>query len=251
MDNPSNFIIVTLPRSGSYHLVSLLDSADDIVCHGEIFKTDYIELRKFHLDKLKLDKADVAKRDADRVAFAQSLRRINKLKHVGFKIFPGHVNKDQGFNNSLMNSPAWKKIFLFRNPLYSYASLMRAKQTGVWVLTEGSQHPEDKLNAKIEFSKEEFEQHLSTCKWFESICARTEKVPGNQVFLAHYNKLGDTEHLRDMLQFIGSKSKADTLKSDKQRQFSARFEDGFTNWPQFEAYLREHKLLQLVEDGRE
>lgn len=251
MEHPSNFIIVTLPRSGSYHLVSLLDSADDIVCHGEIFKTDYIELRKFHLDKLKLDKADVAKRDTDRVGFAQSLRRINKLKHVGFKIFPGHVNKDQEFNNSLMNSPAWKKIFLFRNPLYSYASLMRAKQTGVWVLTEGTKHSEDKLNAKIEFSKDEFEQHLSTCKWFENICSRTEKVPANRVFHAHYNKLGEKSHMQEMLKFIGSKSDASLLKSDKQRQFSAKFEDGFTNWPEFEAYLRQHDMLNLVESGRE
>ena len=49
---PPKFVIVTLPRSGSYNLVSLLNSAPDIICHGEVFKRDVVELRPLHLEKM-------------------------------------------------------------------------------------------------------------------------------------------------------------------------------------------------------
>jgi len=40
----SPFVITTQPRSGSYHFKSLLDSAEDIVCQGEIFKESAVEV---------------------------------------------------------------------------------------------------------------------------------------------------------------------------------------------------------------
>ena len=52
---PANFLVVTLPRSGSYNLVSLLNSAPDIVCHGEVFKRDVVELAEGPLAKLGMN----------------------------------------------------------------------------------------------------------------------------------------------------------------------------------------------------
>src|SRR5262245_39883207 len=87
-DHPPKFVIVTLPRSGSYNLVSLLNSAPDIVCHGEIFKRDAVEVRPLHLEKMGFKTEDVAERDAKPGAFLQRLRGLNARKIVGFKMFP-------------------------------------------------------------------------------------------------------------------------------------------------------------------
>jgi len=246
MSTATNFVIVTLPRSGSYHLVSLLDSASDVVCHGEVLKANYIELRQFYLDKLKLNKSDVATRDQDRLGFVQRLRAVNRFKNVGFKIFPDHVNRDQDFVDGLMNNPAWRKLFLFRSPLQTYASLLRAKKTGVWVLTEGAPYPTDQLHAKVDFTVESFEQHLGMCRWFEGICERTERVPKNRTFRTDYARLADDVHMQQILQFVGSKVSVSDLVSDKQRQYSAPFEEGFNNWPEFRQYLMDHDMADLL-----
>src|SRR5215475_140758 len=91
--HPTSFVIVTLPRSGSYNLVSLLNSAPDIICHGEVFKPNVVELADGPLGKLDMKAEDIAARDARPMAFLNRLRGLNARKIVGFKMFPEHANR--------------------------------------------------------------------------------------------------------------------------------------------------------------
>jgi len=242
----SGFAIVTLPRSGSYHLNSLLDSAEDVICHGEIFKTNVVELRPSHLELMRMKKSDTAARNSDSIGFIKRLHDFDPDKIVGFKIFLVHTRRHRDLVHGVLNNPAWKKVCLFRNSIESYASLLRAKQTGVWVTRSGSQVPADRLNEKVQFTPDSFEQHIKLCQWLEKACGRMQAIDGNPVFRADYGLLGDESHLQQILSFIGSKTQAGTLKSDKTRQFSGTVDEGFSNWEEFSDYLRTHSMEKLL-----
>ena len=149
---PGRFVIVTLPRSGSYHLVSLLGSAKDVVCHGEVFKRERIELGAWHLEKMKVKAEDVGLRDEKPLKFLDRLRSLNGRKIFGFKLFPQHLGNSTTLRDQLLGDSSWKKIFLFRNPVESYASLLRAQSTGVWVLQAGSKVQEERLHAPVSYT---------------------------------------------------------------------------------------------------
>ena len=74
------FLIITLPRSGSYHLRALLDSAPDISAFGEIFKGSEVELPRSQLTLLGLSPTDMAARDARQEPVA---RKAKQHQHEG------------------------------------------------------------------------------------------------------------------------------------------------------------------------
>jgi|GEM_PF-4171676 len=51
---PHDFVVLSTMRCGSYHLTSLLDSAPDLTCLGEIYKPRKVELPRPLLRKLRL-----------------------------------------------------------------------------------------------------------------------------------------------------------------------------------------------------
>jgi len=250
--HPPKFVIVTLPRSGSYNLVSLLNSAPDIVCHGEVFKRDLVELRPLHLEKMGMKHEDVAARDAKPIGFLQRLRGLNARKIVGFKMFPEHATRVAPLSVQVLRNPGWRKIFLRRNPIESYASLLRAKQTNVWTVPAAAKAPppQETLNARVTFSPKSFDEHLQFTDWFEEVRAGIEAVPDNPVLTVDYEQIADRSALPELLRFLGSAGDADSLISDFDRQFTAALHEGFTNWDELvrHAHERGHasKLAERV-----
>src|SRR5690554_3673920 len=125
----TKFIIFAYPRTGSYALTSLLDSADDIVCHGEIFKKGQIELRPWH--RSRLSDISVERRDQEPLEYIERLSKLNPKKIFGFKIFQEHLTRINQ-QDYLLQSEDWKKIALIRDPIEVYASLLRAYETNIW-----------------------------------------------------------------------------------------------------------------------
>jgi LPS sulfotransferase NodH len=238
---PPKFVIVTLPRSGSYNLVSLLNSAPDIVCHGEVFKRDAVELGPGHLDKLNLQQEDTEARDAKPMAFLQRLRGVNARKIFGFKMFPEHATRVPPLGAHVLRNPGWRKIFLRRNPIESYASLLRAKQTNVWtVRTTARAHPSrETLHARVTFTPQTFDDHLAFTAWFDKLNARLQAVPGNPLLTVDYEQVADRTALPALLSFVGSAGDAEALISDFDRQFTATLSEGFTNWDDLVRHVRD------------
>jgi hypothetical protein len=232
------FVVFCQARTGSYHLVSLLDSAPDVECHGEAFKPGRIELRPEALAALGLTAADVAQRDADPVAFVERLRSLAAPAAVfGFKLFANHVAMQKGLRRAVLQAPAWRKLVLRRDPVRTYASRLRAEQTGVWTLPVGRSKPGELLHAPVRFEAAGFERHLREHERFVRMVDEAVAVPGNPVHCLDYDDLVEGDALAAALRFIGSKAAPHTLRSTMQRQYTGDVRAGFTNWPELEAHL--------------
>jgi hypothetical protein len=236
------FAIVTLPRSGSYHLVSLLNSAPDIVCHGEVFKKDYVELSKVHLTKMKVDTKDAAERDANAVQFLQRLRALNAKKVFGFKMFPEHYRRVPALDAHVVKNQAWRKIFLLRNPIESYASLLRAQRTGIWTMEDAKRTdaPPERLNMPVTFDPASFKEHAKLCSWFEGLYTSTAAIADNKCFRLDYVNVNDPATLDAALAFVGSTSTHKDLESQREKQFSGQVRDGFANWKELTIFARKN-----------
>lgn len=233
------FVLFCTPRTGSYHFVSLLASAPDVDCHGEAFKPGRVELAPAVLAALGMGGADAAARDADPLGFVERLRALTPPERAfGFKLFSNHVAARKVLRDALLWAPAWRKIVLDRDPLATYASLLRAERTGVWTLQAGRSVDAALLNAPVRFEAEGFAKHLQQHAKFRRQVEAAAAVPGNPLLELDYDRLVHGDGLAAALRFIGSSAEAASLTSSLRRQFDADLRAGFANWPEVEAYLR-------------
>jgi hypothetical protein len=244
------FVIITQPRSGSYYFQSLLDSADDIVCHGEIFKESKIELSTWQLRKLGLAREEITTRDQEPFIFLSKVRNLTPYKIFGFKAFIDHIQKRPGLKNNILASPDWKKIFLVRNPLSTYASLRRAQSSGKWVLKNGLNNP-DSEDLQVLFEKEGFSKHFAMYQRFinhHDACNLKQK---ENCFLLEYHQLQNEDTLNKILQFVGSSANASTLQSEYKKQYEGQLSDSFSNFDELLLFLREIGHEDLVESSHD
>jgi len=234
------FVIVAMGRSGSTHLMRMLDSAEDIVCHGEIFKADRIDLRPRVLRRLEMTDSDTEKRDADPVAFLDRLMELTRNRNTGFKALCQHLTPQPPLIEHVLLSSEWRKLFLFRNPLETYVSAMRAMKTGVWRLPEKKRSTvsEKDLNLTVTFTPDGLETSIAHWRQLNSQYDRAVEASPKQVFRIGYEELGSPGKLRDVLEFLGSSASAGDLKSGLVKQYGGRFRDGIANWDDFEAHVR-------------
>lgn len=249
----TRFVVYTLPRTGSYHLTSLLASAPDIVCHGEVFKANTVELPRWHKRQLGLDVERGADnrpvRDADPVAFLDALSALTPRRHFGFKLFADHVRDRPSLNHAVLEAKAWRKVFLLRNPLESYASYLRARETGVWTLRGETPRAVDRdvLDKRVVFAAAGFDRYMEEIVAFRRRVAELTRLAGNPCHAIGYHQVGDHEAVGALLRFIGSRATPETLKSEMHRQFSGRLEDAFSNWPEVRDALAARGLTALAD----
>jgi hypothetical protein len=221
----SDFVVFCDARTGSYNLTSLLNSAEDIVCHGEVFKKGQIEVSDYH--RRKLGQRHIAERNHQAAAFIAELRRINPFKHFGYKMFASHLAWAPGAVDYLM-AKTTRRVILYRPGLEVYASGLRARETGVWTHPSGRKISEKTLDARVEFTPESFETFCAHYNRYVAMCRMLAALPGS--FVIHYEQTNDPEVLDALLSFLGSKARAADLASDYRKQFRGTLADGFSNW---------------------
>lgn len=245
------FIILTQARSGSYHLAALLNSAPDIACFGEIFKENALELPKPQLELLGLTNRDMALRDADGMALLTRLRKPIEAEGqiFGFKDFLFNLRRAKIFGK-IAHSAGWKKVVLLRNPIERYVSRIRAAETGIFVVRQGEAHASERLHQPVRFSPESFDPFLQAHDRFVEVAENLRSKHGDQaVFFARYERLSDPAHLQDILRFLGSSARAESLSSAHVKQFEQPLAAGVENWDAFLAYLAERKLSHLLPEA--
>ena len=247
-NDKKKFVILTQPRSGSYFFQSLLDSAEDIACHGEIFKADRVELSDWYRKKLSIKKEDISERDKDPVIFLNRLRNLTPYKIFGFKAFNDHIQSRPVLKEYVLMSNDWKKIFLIRNPVYTYASLLRAKLSGKWVLKNDITN-KDQLKQPIVFKRLEFDKHLKTYLGFISLYKSQSTMYDHDCFLLQYHQLENCEILSKVLKFIGSSADAFTLQSEYKKQFEGDISESFSNFKELETYLIDIGCKELLDSS--
>lgn len=242
------FVIITLPRSGSYHLRALLDSAPDIRCYGEIFKGSEVELPPEELALLGLGKKDTDKRDEMGMAVLNRLRKKTDAAEqiFGFKDFRFNLSRVRIFQK-MVNSKGWRKVFLFRNPIERYISMERADLTGVFVVTEKTKDRNLDLKRPVRFDPERFERSMGSHRNLKRDAENAfEKFGPDLVHLVDYTQLNTLGTRKALMAFLGSQGDGALLASDHVKQFTAPFESGVENWAEMEAYLQETQQMHLL-----
>ncbi len=242
------FVIITLPRSGSYHLRALLDSAPDIRCYGEIFKGSEVELPPEELALLGLGKKDTDKRDEMGMAVLNRLRKKTDATDqiFGFKDFRFNLSRVKIFQK-MVNSKGWRKVFLFRNPIERYISMERADLTGVFVVTEKTKDRNLDLKRPVRFDPERFERSMGSHRNLKRDAEQAfEKFGPDLVHLVDYTQVNTLETRKALMAFLGSQGDGALLASDHVKQFTAPLESGVENWTEMEAYLQETQQMDLL-----
>ena len=243
------FVIITLPRSGSYHLRALLDSAPDIRCYGEIFTGSEVELPPEELALVGLTKKETAKRDEMGMAVLNRLRKKTDAADqiFGFKDFRFNLTRVKIYQK-ILNSNGWRKVFLFRNPIERFISMERADLTGVFVVTEKNKDREGlDLQRQIRFDPERFEQSLGSHRNLTRDAQKALDKHGPElVHLLDYTRLNELETRKALMGFLGSAGDGALLASDHVKQFTAPLESGVENWDEMQAYLERTRQMDLM-----
>lgn len=243
------FVIITLPRSGSYHLRALLDSAPDIRCYGEIFKGSDVELPPEDLSLVGLGRKDTDQRDDMGMALLNRLRkRTDAADQIfGFKDFRFNLTRVKIYNQ-ILNSKGWRKVFLFRNPVERYISMERADLTGVFVVTEKTNSAALDLKRQIVFDPVRFEKSLGSHRRLTEDARKSmDKLGPEVVTVLQYNSLNDLATRQALMGFLGSAGDGALLASDHVKQFTAPLESGVENWPDMLAYLEQTQQMDLLQ----
>jgi hypothetical protein len=243
------FIIITLPRSGSYHLRALLDSAPDIRCYGEIFKGSEVELPPEELALVGLTKKETAKRDEMGMAILNRLRKKTDAagQIFGFKDFRFNLTRAKIYSQ-IANSKGWRKVFLFRNPVERFISMERASLTGVFVVTEKNKNREGlDLKRPIRFDAHRFEQSMGSHRNLTRDARQAlDKLGPEVVHLLDYTRLNELDTRKALMGFLGSAGDGALLASDHVKQFTAPLESGVENWDEMQAYLESTQQMDLL-----
>lgn len=247
-DHRCRFVIVTQARSGSYHLASLLGSAPDITCLGEIYKPGQIELPPAIAQRsgFSSSETDVALRDANPEVYLAGLLESVDSPVFGFKEFSSRLVQN-GIGKVTLRSRRWQKVFLTRNPIRKYVSLHRAQQTGSFTKRDDGERPQD--NALIRFDAEFFEGVCRQDGYFRALMANLRERRPRRVMAIDYRELNDPARLNEVLGFIRSEAAAESLQSTYFRQNPVPLQDSIEDFDGMSRYMRENGHEALLADA--
>lgn len=231
----NKFVVACLARTGSYRLTDILNQQNGVVCHGEVFKKNRIEVNDKYLEALSLKRSDVQKRDSEPVSFLNNLfgaaEEEGKVAS-GFKIFPGHNNKALDY---CLTEEGVSVIFLCRNPFQQYVSLKVASSSGVWV--KKNRRNEESNIEPIMFDVNEFVNRMNVIFSYYNKVRLLSTIADKSVLEVDYNDSLRGMGVNNVLRHIGVPESGATLSSHKkiiQKDYSEVVE----NWGDARAFLR-------------
>jgi hypothetical protein len=252
---PWNFVVFCDARTGSYNLVSRLNSCRDVVCHGEIFKKNRIEVPDFHRRKLSVKNVRV--RNLDAMGFIRELRDINPARHFGFKLFSGHLTWAPGAIDYVLARDT-RRVLLMRPALEIYASRLRAQKTGVWTDPTRRDPGAAPANPTVSFTEESFEAFAQAYNRHVAMCRMLAALPRS--FVIDYCQTSEPAAMDELIGFLGSKARFAETASEYRKQYDGSLQEAFANWdelvaalphltPLAEAPVPSHASRQPVEAG--
>lgn len=198
------FVIITMQRSGSNMLVTMLDSHPEIKCFGELMRKTPGWMRKQgYRGALRiLDKVDpVYRKDAYRFAhpydFVEAAYATKpRASRHGFKI---HIDQHREFLDALIQDPEYRIIVLRReNVLAQYSSWKISEVTGQGNAPKGTKVK----TAQVDFSPRNFKSYLKRVdKDYELVWQRIRES-GKSFFEIKYTELTDKERMRELAGFL-------------------------------------------------
>jgi LPS sulfotransferase NodH len=214
-----HFLILTSGRTGSSHLVSLLDSHPDLCCFGELFRQAEASFPFFYVNTPHTDPREYLASLAGRVG--------NRL--MGFKL-TAHCMTIHPEAASLLQDARVRVILLRRANLLAQAvSGSLAKATDVWHSTG----PERDPNAQVRIEPKRIVGTL--VKLQEQQIALAALCQGHPVFELSYEDLATGNRLDDLQRFLGVEPRP--LTSRYRRLDPRPLREKIENWEQVRAAL--------------
>jgi LPS sulfotransferase NodH len=214
-----HFLILTAGRTGSSHLVSLLDSHPELCCFGELFRQAEASFPFFYVNTPHTDPRDYLASLAGRVG--------NRL--MGFKL-TAHCMTIHPEAASLLQDARVRVILLRRANLLAQAvSGSLAKATDVWHSTG----PERDPNAQVRIEPKRIVGTL--VKLQEQQIALAALCQGHPVFDLSYEDLATGNRLDDLQRFLGVESRP--LTSRYRRLDPRPLREKIENWEEVRAAL--------------
>ncbi|QHQ35496.1 hypothetical protein [Algicella marina] len=238
------FIIAATIRTGSYNLVSLLNSAPDLVCYGEIYKGKSVELPPEVLADVGLKRGEVEARDARGEELLNTLADRNKPAATGFKLFPRHLDGRKFLRKALF-SGRYRVVLLQRALLEVCVSHVAAQMTGQYVRREGQPLREQ----KVEILPKHVQDAIGFTNRHRRICRELRKDEGIETFDIDYRETLQAEPLNRLLAFLGSEAKAEELSSQMLPQSASTLAERVSNWEALAVHLRAIERTDLLEDA--
>jgi hypothetical protein len=229
------FVIFAHTRTGSYHLVSLLDSHPQIDCHGELLQRDPpVERRPSgHLSIIGQMEDRYHSFEYRRLHYEGFLEDVFKHSDriVGFKLIAGQ--HDPAMVYCIME-PTIKVIYLYRdNLLAAYSSEQIAKKTGQnlvkinWMLKR----------AKVVFDAKVFEGRRRARESRHKLYMELLKRSGSDYLILEYNELARRKTQNDILAFLSAPSAE--LKSSYQKRNTDDIVARYSNPDEVRSHLLE------------
>jgi hypothetical protein len=197
--------MLTLQRSGSDMLRSVLDAHPEVTCFGELMlKTPRDMSQQGYRGTLRiLERVDPKfRRDSVRFAHPRAfvdevMAKLATTPVAGFKLM---LNQHPQFMRELIGDPTYTKIFLYRaNHLASYSSHKIAKATG-----QGAASIRMKVKrAKVTFFKGEFRRFVNRRERLLTSARGQLAKTGENYLEIEYLELVNGDGISDVLNFLG------------------------------------------------
>ena len=238
---PRRGVVIAAERTGSTILTRLLDAAEGVVCHGELFHRSQIQRDNQYIK----NPDQIARRDADRCGFVEEVMHAGAeagADLVMFKMFSYH---DPALMEEIIAGGEYALVMLRRrNLLAQYASWRIASETGQWGAPKGDRP----RTVRVAFEPDGFERYarwtLQGYGHAEALIARHRR----QVCEIDYPDIL-TEATRRKLEDFLDISIPDGADLLFQRQNPVRILERFSNPEVVAAYLRARGLEAWGEAG--
>lgn len=233
MAEPTRFVLLAAPRTGSNWLCTMLDSHPAILCHHEIFNPDFIRLSQ-SCSNGEIDLGTVAERDRAPLAVLQRVW-ANPLGRsvVGFKINRG---QDERVFTAVLGDRSVRTIVLRRrNRVKSYVSEAVAMATGEWESYPYS--PASAGQRRIDAHADALHAHIAAnAAYYDGLYARLRERGDSPLELT-YERLHDIDEQRRILAFLGVAPVGGELQALTRKQNSRDLRDIIRNFDQFAEQL--------------
>lgn len=222
----NKLVILSMPRSGSGFLYTMLNSHPDIVVHGELFKPRNIGALSGKLKREKrknIDWLNFEYREKFPVDFMEkAIFYDEKVKYSGFKIF---FPQNEEILRHVIKEGEYRKIVLRRdNVLATYSSARTAQASGQGKVRKG-----DKINrVKIDFSISDFELFRARREKYFNWAYKLLEEADADFFDIEYTELIGSNKFQEIMKFLGVNNEIE-LESEVVKRNPSNIIERFNN----------------------
>ncbi|RRI05965.1 hypothetical protein EH240_05390 [Mesorhizobium tamadayense] len=235
MQSCQKFVLIASPRTGSQALNRHLNQYDGMVMHGEVFNPNFVGLRPDYHEKIDLPRERVDLRDAEPERFIARIFDDPSARFVGFHIFPDQTRPAM---LPVLEDESVKKLWLVRNPIASFVSLLEAEASGIWMVHAADPAPADSPRKKVYFDIDRFNGFLRELNLFRAKIRSVLFETRQPYFPIHYSDIADPLVGNAIIAYLGGSQRLDHFRTEILKPPQRPFVDRIENYWEFVTYFR-------------